>query len=81
MCDADVNGRVECDEPYPDSKYKMDRQCRCAYEKNYIPRFYDYEKDTWRCIIASELICDERPCDPKDGVDQRRGEGKYVRNR
>ena len=78
---CDTKGMVECDEPYrsndPDSKYKMDRRCRCAYEKNYIPRFYDEKKDIWRCITASELTCDERKCDPVDGVAHSRGEGSY----
>ena len=80
ICDPEINGKVECDEPYkkndPYSKYKMDRKCRCDYENSYIPRFYNLEKDTWRCIIASELECDKRQCPlTDDGRRQRRGEG------
>ena len=81
ICDSKKNGKVECDEPYktndPYSKHKMDRKCMCDYKNNFRPRFYNFEKDTWKCIIASELLCDNRPCDSKDGVTQSRGEGIY----
>ena len=75
------NELVECDNPYdkndPDSKYKMDRMCRCFYEKNYIPLYYKVGIQDWTCAPPEEMKCSKSGCpNTDDGRKQNRRLGK-----
>ena len=75
------NKLVECDDPYdkndPNSKYKMDRLCRCYYEGNYIPLYYEFDRQDWTCAPPEAIICWKSDCpNTDDGRKQNRGLGK-----
>ena len=75
------NDLVECDEPYdkndPNSKYKMDRRCRCFYEENYIPWNYEFDRRNWTCARPEEMKCWKSDCpNTDDHKKQNRGLGK-----
>ena len=81
-CAKEINNKIDCEETYdkndPNSKYKMDRRCRCDYENDYIPSYYDDENDNYVCLPASELTCDPAPCsNTDDGRMQKRDESMY----
>ena len=85
VCIKEKTDRIECEEPYdkddPNAKFKMDRQCRCSYEEDMIPKFYFFGRDTWTCSYPEVMKCLHVPCPmSEDGKKQTRGRGLYMFN-
>ena len=70
---------IECESSgHPYDQYTRDRKCRCNYEEDYIPYFYNMETYNWTCSsFPKELSCYQSRCPrSEDGREQKRGQGE-----
>ena len=78
----DGRSRIECEDSYdkfnPYDRYTRNRKCRCNYEEDYIPYYYNFKTYNWTCSsFPEELDCYHKKCDnTEDGRKQKRGPGE-----
>ena len=75
----DGRSRIECENSYEDryDKYMKDRRCRCNFEDDYIPYYYNFDRYNWTCSsFPEDLDCYYSPCENTDDRrKQKRGQG------
>lgn len=66
---------IRCEDLKYTDRYAKNRRCRCNYEDDYRPLYYDFKRSNWTCTSFSEdLECYLSPCEnASDGRQQKRG--------
>ena len=71
---------ITCENTEPFAAYIQNRLCRCDYQNDFIPEFYDFDHDRWTCGNPDDLYCVKVPCpESVDGRKQRREQGNITK--